>query len=109
MELKFILESLLFSVGAIPTGLHHSAQGWPRQRTTLGKRFKIFSNPNGVESSRRACLMQPFQGCSCSSRLPRVARSSQPWAEGFESFQDSPRVILKNAKTQRREGAKKLF
>lgn len=78
-------------VRAIPTGLHHSAQGWPRQRTTLGKRSKIISNPNGVESSRRR-LMQPLQGCCRSLRRPRVARSSQPWAGRFESLQDSPRA-----------------
>src|ERR1041385_761838 len=86
MDLKFILESLLFSVGTTPTGLHHSAQGWPRQRTTLGKRSKIFSNPNGVVSFPRRALMQPLQGCC---RLSR-----QPWAERFESFQDSSELAL---------------
>src|ERR1041384_110108 len=94
MDLKFILESLLFSVGTIPTGLHHSAQGWPRQRTTLGKRSKIFSNPNGVASFPRRALMQPLQGFSRLLRQPRVARSSQPWAERFESFQDSSELAL---------------
>ena len=86
----------------IPTGLHHSAQGWPRQRTTLGQRSKIFSNPNGVEPSRRR-LMQPFQGSCRLLRRPRVARSSQPWAERFESLQDSPRPFWK---TKRRKDAK---
>jgi hypothetical protein len=27
--------------------------------------------------------MQPLQGCEFSGFLPRVARSSQPWAESF--------------------------
>jgi hypothetical protein len=31
-------------------------------------------------------LMQPFQGCRFIRRVPRVARSSQPWAEGFNPF-----------------------
>lgn len=95
----------------IPTGLYHSAQGWPRlcravaqrrrERTTLGKRSKIFSNPIGVELSRRG-LMQPLQGSCRSLPQPRVARSSrlrfasarhaQPWADRFESLQDSPEV-----------------
>ena len=86
-------ERWVLDVGTIPTGLHQSAQGWPRQRTTLGKRFKTFSNPNGVESSCRDRLIQPFQGCCRSLRRPRVARSSQPCAERFESLQDSPPAV----------------
>lgn len=65
----------------IPTGLNHSAQGWPCQRTTLGQRIKNVFNPNGVESSARGDLIQPFQGCVSSPCSPRVARSAQPWAE----------------------------
>ena len=30
------------SAGAIPTGWHRSARGWPRQRPTLGKRSEYF-------------------------------------------------------------------
>ena len=36
-------------------------------------------NPNGVASSG-ARWMQPFQGWLRGGRVPRVARSSQPWA-----------------------------
>ena len=83
----------MLTVGTIPTGLHHSAQGWPRQRTTLGKPSKIFFNPNGVASFPRGALMQPFQGSCRLLRQPRVARSAQPWAERFESLQDSLRAL----------------
>jgi hypothetical protein len=38
-------------------------------------------------------LLQPFQGCWCAGVKPRVARSSQPWADRFESLQDSSRVL----------------
>src|ERR1035441_1188115 len=31
----------------IPTGLHHSAQGWPRQRTTLGLDSNYFQPQRG--------------------------------------------------------------
>ena len=57
----------------IPTGLHPSAQGWPCQRTTLGKLTKLFFNPNGVAFSRR--------------------RLTEPWAERFESLPGSPRYL----------------
>jgi len=73
----------------IPTGLHHSAQGWTRQRTTLGQPSKKFVCPNGVASSCYFDWVQPFQGCRYSYSKPRVARASQPWAEWSESFQDS--------------------
>ena len=79
----------MFSGPSIPTGLQPSAQGWPRQRTTLGNPSKIFFNPNGVASARRRWT-QPLQGCSRLLPRPRVARPSQPWAECFESLQDSP-------------------
>ena len=65
---------------------NHSAQGWPRQRTTLGKSSERFFNPIGVGSSRRGRLMQPFQGYCRSSLHPRVARSSQPWADLWQPF-----------------------
>jgi len=58
-------------VVAIPTGLHHSAQSWPRQRTTLGKRSNIFSNPNGVVSFPRHALMQPFHLSRANRKQPR--------------------------------------
>jgi len=85
-------ECLMSGVGTIPTGLQPSAQGWPRQRTTLDQQPIIFFNPNGVASSRQQ-LTQPLQGCRRSLLKPRVARASQPWAECFESLQDSPRCL----------------
>ncbi len=60
MDLRF-LQLNRATVGAIPTGLHHSAQGWPRQRTTLGNRSKIIFNPNGVASAARANGFNPFR------------------------------------------------
>jgi hypothetical protein len=89
------VECWMFLVPSIPTGLHPSAQGCPRQRTTLGQSSKLFSNPNGVASSRRR-LMQPLQGCCHSFAQPKVARASQPWAECFEFLQDSPGAKSKN-------------
>ena len=70
----------------IPTGLQHSAQGWPRQRTTLGQWLKKISNPNGVASVLLRRWMQPIQGCVASLQAPRVARPSQPWADGCNPF-----------------------
>ena len=66
----------------IPTGLHHSAQGCRVGEATLGQRPPIFSQP------QRGCITPrphgfnpvgvgfPFHGS------PRVARASQPWADG---------------------------
>jgi len=42
---------------------------------------KVGINPNGVASAPRRNLIQPFQGCGLGGQSPRVARSSQPWAE----------------------------
>jgi hypothetical protein len=64
---------------------HHSAQRWSAA-TTLGRRCLHFFNPNGVVSSWRKFLVQPFQGWSHLSSPPRVARSSQPWAELLQPF-----------------------
>ena len=38
-------------------------------------------NPEGVESQDLGHLMEPLQGSGSSVEFPRVARSSQPWAE----------------------------
>ncbi len=40
-------------------------------------------NPERVEYQILMNQIQPFQGCDFSVFLPRVARSSQPWAERF--------------------------
>ena len=71
---------------SIPAGLCLSAQGWPRQRTTLGQPARRISNPNGVVAVGRADLQQPLQGCIGLVRPPRVARSAQPWALGRNPF-----------------------
>jgi hypothetical protein len=79
----------------IPTGLDHSAQGWPRQRTTLGQRRTNFINPERVASNghRKQSVIQPLQGCDLFNREPRVARSAQPWAERFDPFGIGRRTI----------------
>jgi hypothetical protein len=45
-----------------------------------------FLNPERVASQTLTKEIQPFQGCDASVFLPRVARSSQPWAERFNPF-----------------------
>jgi len=89
----YVLMNQCSAVGTIPKGLRPSAQGWPRQRTTLGQRPETILNPNGVVPSFDPCLTQPLQGCGHSCHQPRVARSSQPWAEWSESLQDSFRAL----------------
>ncbi len=42
-----------------------------------------FHNPERVEYQRLMKQIQPLQGCDFSLGSPRVARSSQPWAECF--------------------------
>jgi len=76
---------------SIPTGLHHSAQGC-EGRATLGHRPTNCIYPEGVESNSRCKrgMMQPLQGCESSESEPRVARSSQPWAERFNPFGITP-------------------
>jgi hypothetical protein len=39
-----------------------------------------------VEAQMAAHQIQPLQGCDLRVVLPRVARSSQPWAESFNPF-----------------------
>jgi hypothetical protein len=57
----------VFPIPSIPTGLHPSAQGWPRQRTTLGQPSKIFFNPNG------GCILAPPFDAIHSGLLPFIA------------------------------------
>ena len=66
----------------IPTGLHHPAQGCRVGEATLGQRPHIFPQP------QRGCITPRAHGCN-PVRVgfhfpgsPRVARTSQPWAEG---------------------------
>jgi hypothetical protein len=66
----------------IPTGLHHPAQGCRVGEATLGHRPRIFPQPQRGCITPRANGFNPvgvgfpfFDG-------PRVARASQPWADG---------------------------
>ena len=70
-------------------GFQHSAQGCD-ERATLGQRPKMSLNPEGVESwvgrlNLKPCL-NPFRVVVIVDSLPRVARSSQPWAECQNPF-----------------------
>ena len=67
----------------------------------------LFHNPERVVSQALTNAIQPFQGCGLFRFSPRVARSSQPWAERFnpfgigapnESFLNASCIPLKTAK-----------
>src|SRR5258708_40309779 len=49
---------------------------------------RIGDNPEGVaaDDNRNKTMPQPRWGCESSVALPRVARSSQPWAELHNPF-----------------------
>jgi hypothetical protein len=67
----------------IPTGLHHSAQGCRVREATLGNRPKKSSTLKGLHPSLHSGLMQPRWGWgNILGIFPRVARASQPWADG---------------------------
>jgi hypothetical protein len=66
---------------AIPKGLSHSAQGWPIPRGLPWVAGFIFKNPERVAPQTFMKRMKPLQGFNFSLFSPRVARSSQPWAE----------------------------
>ncbi len=68
----------------IPTGFRNKAQGC-EERATLGQRCSKIPNPNGVEAPSLRWILtsmgrNPFGVDKSSMLLPRVARSSQPWA-----------------------------
>ena len=66
----------------IPTGLHHSAQGCRVREATLGNGFQYFPQPQrGCVNRLRARGSNPFRVDEFVGRFPRVACSSQPWAE----------------------------
>ena len=74
------------NVPLIPTGLWPKAQGC-EARATLGQWFKMFPNPNGVASvSAREWATTPLGSVRISEFVPKVARASQPWAEGRNPF-----------------------
>ena len=64
----------------IPKGLHQSAQGCRAREATLGHRAEISPNPERV-AAKCTDDATPLGLVNVSIRLPRVARSSQPWAE----------------------------
>ena len=66
----------------IPTGLHHSAQGCRVGETTLGHRPKIFPQPQRGCITARADGFNPVGVGFLFHGSPRVARASQPWADG---------------------------
>ena len=57
------------------------AQGWSRQRPTLGQTIVYVGNPNGVEALRHPCH-NPFRVVVSMSLVPRVDATRQPWAAG---------------------------
>ena len=67
-----------------PEGIASFSPGLARFREGLPwvTAFKIH-NPERVEYQALTKQIQPFQGCDFSVFSPRVARSSQPWAESF--------------------------
>ena len=80
-------------------GLRPPAQGC-ETRATLGKGEDFLFNPNGVAFMDRAGVLQPRWGWKHSVGIPRVARSSQPWAGGCNPFgidriTASPCVLMK--------------
>jgi len=90
----------------IPKGLCPPAQGCARRvgakrrqeaRATLGSSAEIIANPEGVVPTARHSHIdvrssKPRRGTTplglngMSVRVPRVARSSQPWALGLNPF-----------------------
>jgi hypothetical protein len=64
-----------------PTAFHPSAQGCRVREATLGRRSARIANPERVASSGERCAATPLGLRSNLNRRPRVARSSQPWAE----------------------------
>ncbi len=65
---------------SILKGLYRSAQGFRAREATLGHPSERSINPERVASQHRDDAT-PLGLMHISMRLPRVARSSQPWAE----------------------------
>src|SRR6266850_7615682 len=63
----------------IPKGLRLSAQSC-EERATLGHRSQIFSNPERVAACGSRFDATPLGLTNPLTPIPRVARSSQPWA-----------------------------
>ena len=80
MHLLVPMTSLNFN----PEGIGSFSPGLARFREGLPWVAMVeFHNPERVESPVLLKQIQPFQGWDFSLFSPRVARSSQPWAESF--------------------------
>ena len=65
-----------------PEGIESFSPGLTRFREGLPWVASVsFHNPERVESHALTRVIQPFQGWALSVFSPRVARSSQPWAD----------------------------
>ena len=69
----------------IPKGFRRKAQG-REERATLGKSSGEDHNPNGVAAVVNVAGPQPRRGWIPGRGVPKVARASQPWAEGRNPF-----------------------
>ncbi len=68
---------------SIPTGLRPPAQGCRACEATLGNVSQFFLQPQrGCGIPSRANGLNPDGVDDSSGRFPRVARASQPWADG---------------------------
>jgi len=86
----------------IPTGLHHSAQGCRAREATLGHTVKFFPQPQrGCITPRRPAGFNPVGVGFLFHGSPRVARGSQPWADGRSPFGAEIRVSNVNREVAR--------
>ena len=69
----------------IPTGLCLEAQGC-EERATLGKCDQHLPTPTGLRLSHGSCGHNPVGVVDTTGVVPRVARSSHPWALGRNPF-----------------------
>src|SRR4051812_22689858 len=67
----------------MPKAFNPIAQGC-EERATLGHHLHAKPTLKGLQQARLP--MQPFQGWTLVRGRPRVARSSQPWAIGWNAF-----------------------
>ena len=79
-----LFSKLRMSVPGIPTGFCHKAQGC-EERATLGEDVDTRTTLNGLWPDRSKIGATPL-GLVMFERIPRVARSSQPWAGGRNPF-----------------------
>ncbi len=98
-------------VASIPKGLRPKAQGCPGGGTTLGKGDQNNHDPNGVASHVRVMDdggHNPVGVEDSTLFLPRVARSSQPWALGRNAVGVLRCRLVRNAQPPRRGNRMRL-